>query len=260
MIADRRVFAARRRNKDVGKPVHDVFAGRLAEINRNSSALMQHDRTQIVHAMGLVGMFMGQEYRVDVIDIGVDQLLSQIGRGVDHDPRRALLRRSLDQQRTAAAAVFRIIGIALAPAERRTRDAGRGTAAEDRQHQRHAAAFGCGTLENRRKKFSVVCREISSSETPRASASTFAISTTYDGSLRLPRNLPGARYGASVSTMMRSGGSSPARSRKFCDFLNVMMPVKEIERPKDIAFIARSRPPASQCSTARHGPLVSSSP
>src|SRR5438270_13352654 len=31
MIADRGIFAARRGNKDVGKPVHDVFAGRLAE-------------------------------------------------------------------------------------------------------------------------------------------------------------------------------------------------------------------------------------
>ena len=139
---------------------------------------MQHDGTQIVDAVGLVGVLMGQEHRIDVVDIGVDQLLAQVGRSVDHDPRRALVRHPLDQQRTAAAAISRVVGIAGAPAERRTRHAGGGTTAEDRQRQRHAAAFGAGTLENSRKKFSVVCREISSSETPRVSASTLATSTT----------------------------------------------------------------------------------
>ena len=54
--------------------------------------------------------------------------------------------RALDQQRAAAAAVFRIVGIAGAPAERRTRHAGGGAAAEDRQRQRHAAAFGARHL------------------------------------------------------------------------------------------------------------------
>ena len=128
--------------------------------------------------MGLVGMLMGQEHRVDVIDIGVDQLLAQVGRGVDHDPRHAAIPGSLDQQRAAAAAVLRIAGIARAPAERRTGNAGRRSAAENGQGQRHAVDSGAGTLENSRKKFSVVWREISSSETPRVSASTLAISTT----------------------------------------------------------------------------------
>jgi hypothetical protein len=35
-----------------------------------------------------------------------------------------------------------------------------------------------GTLEKSRKKFSVVCRAISSNATPRVSASTLAVSTT----------------------------------------------------------------------------------
>src|ERR1700676_4739302 len=124
--------------------------------------------------MSLVGMLMGQKHRVDVIDIGIDQLLAQTGGGIDHDPRQPAVRTSFDQQRTAAATVFRIVGIALAPAECGTRDAGRGSAAQNGQRQRHAV----GTFENSRKKFSVVWREISSSETPRVSASTFAISTT----------------------------------------------------------------------------------
>src|ERR1700722_20367523 len=128
--------------------------------------------------MGLIGMLMGQKYRIDVIDIGVDQLLAQIGRGVDQDPGEAVIPAALDQQRAAAAAVFRVVGIAGAPAERRTRNAGRGSGTENGQGQRHADASANGTFENSRKKFSVVWREISSSETPRVSASTLAISTT----------------------------------------------------------------------------------
>ena len=58
---------------------------------------MQHDRAKIVYAVGLVGVLMGEKHRVDVIDISVDQLLAQVGRGIDHDPRRAISRRSLGQ-------------------------------------------------------------------------------------------------------------------------------------------------------------------
>jgi hypothetical protein len=36
----------------------------------------------------------------------------------------------------------------------------------------------CGTLLNRRKKLSDVCRAISTKETPRVSAKIFAVSTT----------------------------------------------------------------------------------
>src|SRR3984885_5662753 len=189
-------------------------------------------------------MLVGQEHRVDVVDIGVDQLLAQIGRGIDHDPRDAAIRCPFGKQRAAAAAVPGIVGIASTPTQRRARDAGGGSAAENRQGQRHAAAFaGGGTLLNKRKKFAVVWSDISCSETPRASASTLAISTTYAGSLRLPRNLPGARYGASVSTMMRSAGSSAARSRSASDFLKVRIPVNEIKSPKGFPFTGSSPPP-----------------
>src|SRR5581483_2962531 len=127
--------------------------------------------------MGLVGMLMRQKRRIEMIDAGIDQLLAQIGRGVNDNARDPLMGRALDQQRTTAAAVLRIGGIAFAPAERRPRHACRRAAAENGEHERHAAC-GAGTLENRRKKFSVVCRDISSSETLRVSASTLATSTT----------------------------------------------------------------------------------
>ena len=150
----------------------------LVQDRPECAALMQHHGTQIIDAMGLIGVLVGQEHRIDVIDMGIDQLLAQIWRGIDHDPRNASIARTLDQQRTATSAVLRIFGVAGAPAQRRPRNAGRRSAAKDRKIKRHAVAFGAGTLLNRRKKFSVVCREISSSVTPRASASTLAISTT----------------------------------------------------------------------------------
>src|SRR5215468_3256315 len=237
---DRRIVAAFRRDEAIGEPRHDVLGGRLVEIGRNALALVQHHRAKVVDAVGLVGVLMGEEHRVEVIDLGADELLAQVRRGIDHDTGDAVSRSALRQQRAAEAAVLRVVGIAAAPAECRARYAGGRAAAEDRQRQRHAVA---GTLENRRKKFSVVCREISSRPTPRVSASTLATSTTYDGSLRLPRCFPGARYGASVSTMMRSAGSSAASARKASDFLKVRMPVNEIDSPRSIAFIASSRPP-----------------
>ena len=42
-------------------------------------ALVQHHGAEIVDAVGLIGMLMGQKHRVDVVDTGVDQLLAQIG-------------------------------------------------------------------------------------------------------------------------------------------------------------------------------------
>src|SRR5258708_40224877 len=122
-------------------------------------------------------MLVGKEHRVDVIDRGVNQLLAQVRRGVDQNPCDALLRRQFSEQRAAAAAVFRIVRIACAPTKRRPRHPSRRSAAKNFQGQRHAAA-SAGTLLNRRKKFSDVCRDTSSSATPRVFASTFAVSTT----------------------------------------------------------------------------------
>jgi hypothetical protein len=58
---------------------------------------------------------------------------------------------------------------------------------------------------------------------------------------------------------MRSAGSSAAIARRSDEFLNVRMPVNEIERPSAIARIAKSRPPVKQCNTAGKGPLPVSS-
>ena len=87
---DWRIVAALRRDEAIREPRHDVLGGRQVEIDRNALAHVNNDRAQIIHAVGLVGMFMRQEHRVDVIDVGGKQLLAQIGRGVDHDARGAV--------------------------------------------------------------------------------------------------------------------------------------------------------------------------
>src|SRR6185312_10635306 len=208
----------------------------------------------------MVGVLVRVEYAVEPIDLGIKQLLAQIGRCIDENAGNAARAAPLDQERGAAPAVLRIVRIARAPAQRRTRHAARGSAAQNCEFQRHAAAAaGRGTLANNRKKFSVVCRAISSNDTPRASASTLAVSLTQAGSLRLPRWRLGARYGASVSTRIRSGGSPAAMVRSAPEFLNVRIPVKEMKWPSAMARRARSAPPVKQCSTAGKGPLPVSS-
>ncbi len=130
--------------------------------------------------MGVVGVLMGVEHAVDPIDAGVEQLLAQVRRGVDQDAGAAAVGGfALDQDGAAPAPVLRVGGVAMAPAEPRTRNAAGKAAAEDGDGKRHAAAAELrGTLLNRRKKFSVVWRAISSVETPRVAASTLATSTT----------------------------------------------------------------------------------
>ena len=107
-------------------------------------------------------------------------LLAQVGRGVDQDAgdARAAVA-ALDQQRAAAAAVFRIGRVAGAPAERRPRHARGRAAAQDgeRSGSCRRGASVRGTLLNRRKKFSVVWRRNLVWPTPRTSASTLAVST-----------------------------------------------------------------------------------
>src|SRR6185437_3234217 len=169
------------------------------------------------------------EDTIDPVHIGIQQLQAHIRRAVDENARPVTLCVcALNQKRAATPPVLGIVRVAGTPAQRNARYAHRRSAAENREGQAHAAsASSRGTLLNRRKKFSVVCCAISSADTPRASARTLAVSTTYAGSLRFPRNGSGARYGASVSTRTRSGGRAAAISRNAPEFLNVRMPVND---------------------------------
>jgi len=139
---------------------------------------MQHDRPKIVDPMGLIGVLMRQKHRIDVIDIGVDQLFAQVGRGINHDPRDPAIARPLDKQRATAAAVFSDYWDRRRPSERGTRHAGRGSAAENCQRQRHAVASAAGTLRTAERSFPWSGAKSPQTRPPRVSASTLATSTT----------------------------------------------------------------------------------
>src|SRR4051812_35075715 len=176
----------------------------------------------------MVGMRVREQHAIQVVDFRIQELLANVGRGINQNARRSAGPAALDQQRAAPPAVLRIVRIAGAPAAAQSRHTGRRTTAQNDEPQAHAtASTGCGTLANSRKKFAVVWAAIASRERPRVRASTAAVSTTYAGSLRRPRRGSGARYGASVSTRIRSGGNSAAISRSAFDFLKVSTPENE---------------------------------
>src|SRR5262245_28364875 len=254
---DRRVLAARRRLEAIIEARAHRLRGGLVQIDVDPPPPVEEEPAQVVDAVGMIGVLVGEEHGVQPVDLGVEQLLAQVGRGVDQHAGNAHPVAPLHQQRRPAPPVPGIAGIAVSPAQGGTRNAAGGAAAEDCEAERHAVravspascasgsapAEARGTLWNSRKKFSLVCRAICSGDMARVSARTPAVSTTKAGSLRLPRWRPGARYGASVSTRMRSAGSARAMARSSSDFLNVRMPVNEMKSPSAIARRASSRPP-----------------
>ena len=85
--------------------------------------MLYEETAQVVDAVGVVGVLVGEEHRVEAVDLGVKQLLAQIGRGIDQDAGDAAAVTPLDQQRGPPAAVLGIFRIADAPAEGRPWDA-----------------------------------------------------------------------------------------------------------------------------------------
>src|SRR5260370_39770893 len=94
----------------------------LIQIDIDSAPMLDDQRTEIVDAMRVVGMGVGEEYGIERIHFGIEQLLAQIGRRIDQDSRDAGPTAALDQKRCPATAVLGIVGIAVAPTPRETRD------------------------------------------------------------------------------------------------------------------------------------------
>ena len=150
-------------------------------INIDPPPHVQDEAAQIVDAMDVVGMRMREEHAVEGADAGGERLLAKVRTGIDeHVGDAARGRNALRQQRAAQPPVPWIGGIAGAPIPADARNAGRRAAAEDGE----AIAVGQvvsqrrGTLEKRRKKFSVVCAAISAGVTPRVWASIAAVWVT----------------------------------------------------------------------------------
>ena len=113
---------------------------------------------------------------------GVEQLLAQVGRAVDQNAREPCLAPARVQP---ARAQRRRRFFGLFGSQSPQPSATRGTPIDEPQPRmvkvklmRRSRQGQRGTLLNSRKKFSVVWRAISSTDTPRVSASTLAVSTT----------------------------------------------------------------------------------
>ena len=132
---------------------------------------------QVVDTVDVIGMFMGVEHRIDLVDVGIQQLVAEVRRGVDQHRRAA----GLDQDRRPAAAVLRVVRVAHAPpVADRGHPARRPAAKHPHPHEATVAdaAVGASALVNRRKKFSVEMRANSSAVSPLSSATLAAVCTT----------------------------------------------------------------------------------
>ncbi len=69
---------------------------------------------------------------------------------------------------------------------------------------------------------------------------------TFTGSLLLPLNGSGLRYGESVSINIFSIGTYFTTSLRSEDFLKVIMPLNEMKHPRSNSFFANSKPPVKQ--------------
>src|SRR5260370_25754068 len=134
-------------------------------------------------------MVVGPQHGIDALDVGVEELGSDIRRGIDQQRLAPLL----DQDRAAAAAIARVVGIGGAPLAlpvlaTRPRHTARGAAAQDGYAHFRRSAFA-----KSRKKLSVVAASNSAMPTPFSSATLAAVWATKAGSLVLPRLGTGAR-------------------------------------------------------------------
>ena len=124
-IQHRRIGRAFGLHKGIGKARQQLVLRRRIGPNRQARALVHHDLAQIVDAMHMIGVRMGVDHSVKRADVGVQQLVVHVGGGVDQHAGDCRALDPLDQQRTAAAAVFRIGGVAIAPMPAQTRHAAR---------------------------------------------------------------------------------------------------------------------------------------
>ena len=196
-LEDWRIFAICRHIEAIGEALPELLSGQLVVIHGNPPPPVIGHHAQIIDAVGMVGMVMGEKHAVEPADAHVQQLLAEVRRAVDEHIGRALFAFPLHQHRAAPPPVLRVCRIARAPDVADTGHAAGRAAAEDGELERHAEdgidAAERGTFLNRRKKLSVVAAAISASLTPRTAASRFAVCTTLAGSLVRPRKGSGAR-------------------------------------------------------------------
>jgi hypothetical protein len=135
--SDRRIIAARRRYETVAEAHEQHAPGRLVDVNVEPTLPLHIQSAQIVDAVGMIGMLVRVEHAVEPVDFGVEELLAQVGRGVDQNRCSPARAHPFDQERAAPSPVFRIAWIAGAPAKRRARHPSGRSASENSKSQSH---------------------------------------------------------------------------------------------------------------------------
>ena len=158
-----------------GRPIHVGVDRAAARIGHGA---------QLVEAVAVIGVGVGEQDRVDRPGPAVKQLGAQVGRGVDEQGGAPLLH----QNRHPAAPVARMVRIADAPVAARgaVGEGDAAGAAATENGDLHAGDCHIGTcgragraaLANRRKTLSPVARTSSSGGTPLSSARAAAVWTT----------------------------------------------------------------------------------
>ena len=190
-VQDRRVEAAGGLDEGVGEAGEQHLGGLGVGPDRQAGAAVLRDGPEVVEAVQVIGVRVGEEDAVEKADAGGEELRAQVGRGVDEGAGDAGLAAPLEEERAAAAAVPRICRVAVAPEAADARDAGGGAAAEDGGADHQAAA-----RVKRRSKLAEVRAANSSGSRPRCAAMARAVSAVKAGSLRLPRCGSGREVGA----------------------------------------------------------------
>jgi hypothetical protein len=86
---DGRIFAAGRGAETVAEARMQGAAGSLIEVDIEPPPVLDEERAQVVDAVGMVGMGMGEEHGIEPVDLRVDELLAQIRRSIDQNGRKA---------------------------------------------------------------------------------------------------------------------------------------------------------------------------
>ena len=182
--------------------------GHLVHMHLQRAAHGEVKRPQVVDAVRVVGVGMAQKDAVEPLDLGLDQLLAQIGRRVDRGPRSRRRRRSARQAPSSggggsSGSLDRTRPTLPRPAARRrtSRSPGwsdatsmRGSNSLRQLRQGPAEAWlAGGSLLKIAWVLARVASASASGVIPRASATTAAVETTKAGSLRRPRWGVGAR-------------------------------------------------------------------
>jgi carbon-monoxide dehydrogenase small subunit len=129
---------------------------------------------QIVDAVQMIGMTVGEQHAIQATDTCRQQLFAQIGRGIDQDASAGIL----DQDGGAPAAIARLLGVASPPADADARRSGGRAAAKDSDLHGFAAPSPTAAfraLANRRKKLPEVICASSAVSTPFNSATLAAV-------------------------------------------------------------------------------------